>query len=179
MLKKEMIMLENTKMKDRIKEVRKEHKKSQAAFGADLGCSRDAIANYEGGRAEPPETFLQLLCSKFGINERWLRTGEGEKEAGSDDELWKKIREKFFLHGFSEEIARAWFELDDEKREDVARKVEAVASTLKAHMKEGKSAEDARKEYEAQKHAELDVALELQKKVAASSSPTIATEKRA
>ena len=176
MLKKEMIMLENTKMKDRIKEVRKEHKKSQAAFGADLGCSRDAIANYEGGRAEPPETFLQLLCSKFGINERWLRTGEGEKEAGSDDELWKKIREKFFLHGFSEEIARAWFELDDEKREDVARKVEAVASTLKAHMKEGQSPQRIDIDQEVEDYR---AELEAQEKGRSPSAGTSATEKRA
>ena len=163
----------------RIKAIRKDNKLTQAEFGERIGLKQSAASKLEQDGATVIDQNIRLICDTFHVRERWLRTGEGEKEAGSDDELWKKIREKFFLHGFSEEIARAWFELDDEKREDVARKVEAVASTLKAHMKEGKSAEDARKEYEAQKHAELDVALELQKKVAASSSPTIATEKRA
>lgn len=163
----------------RIKALRKDNKLTQAEFGERIGLKQSAASKLEQDGATVIDQNIRLICDTFHVRERWLRTGEGEKEAGSDDELWKKIREKFFLHGFSEEIARAWFELDDEKREDVARKVEAVASTLKAHMKEGKSAEDARKEYEAQKHAELDVALELQKKVAASSSPTIATEKRA
>ena len=163
----------------RIKALRKDNKLTQAEFGERIGLKQSAASKLEQDGATVIDQNIRLICDTFHVRERWLRTGEGEKEAGSDDELWKKIREKFFLHGFSEEIARAWFELDDEKREDIARKVEAVASTLKAHMKEGKSAEDARKEYEAQKHAELDVALELQKKVAASSSPTIATEKRA
>ncbi|MCI6284022.1 helix-turn-helix domain-containing protein [Selenomonas sp.] len=163
----------------RIKALRKDNKLTQVEFGERIGLKQSAASKLEQDGATVIDQNIRLICDTFHVRERWLRTGEGEKEAGSDDELWKKIREKFFLHGFSEEIARAWFELDDEKREDVARKVEAVASTLKAHMKEGKSAEDARKEYEAQKHAELDVALELQKKVAASSSPTIATEKRA
>ena len=163
----------------RIKALRKDNKLTQAEFGERIGLKQSAASKLEQDGATVIDQNIRLICDTFHVRERWLRTGEGEKEAGSDDELWKKIREKFFLHGFSEEIARAWFELDDEKREDVARKVEAVASTLNAHMKEGKSAEDARKEYEAQKHAELDVALELQKKVAASSSPTIATEKRA
>lgn len=163
----------------RIKALRKDNKLTQAEFGERIGLKQSAASKLEQDGATVIDQNIRLICDTFHVRERWLRTGEGEKEAGSDDELWKKIREKFFLHGFSEEIARAWFELDDEKREDVARKVEDVASTLKAHMKEGKSAEDARKEYEAQKHAELDVALELQKKVAASSSPTIATEKRA
>lgn len=164
---------------ERIKELRKGKGLTQVEFGERIGLKKSAANKLEQDGATVIDQNIRLICDTFHVRERWLRTGEGEKEAGSDDELWKKIREKFFLHGFSEEIARAWFELDDEKREDVARKVEAVASTLKAHMKEGKSAEDARKEYEAQKHAELDVALELQKKVAASSSPTIATEKRA
>lgn len=163
----------------RIKELRKGLKLSQEEFGTMIGLKKSAASWIEQEGHTITDQNIRLICDTFHVREQWLRTGEGEKEAGSDDELWKKIREKFFLHGFSEEIARAWFELDDEKREDVARKVEAVASTLKAHMKEGKSAEDARKEYEAQKHAELDVALELQKKVAASSSPTIATKKRA
>lgn len=164
---------------ERIKELRKGKGLTQVEFGERIGLKKSAANKLEQDGATVIDQNIRLICDTFHVRERWLRTGEGEKEAGSDDELWKKIREKFFLHGFSEEIARAWFELDDEKREDVARKVEDVASTLKAHMKEGKSAEDARKEYEAQKHAELDVALELQKKVAASSSPTIATEKRA
>ena len=164
---------------ERIKELRKGKGLTQVEFGERIGLKKSAANKLEQDGATVIDQNIRLICDTFHVRERWLRTGEGEKDAGSDDELWKKIREKFFLHGFSEEIARAWFELDDEKREDVARKVEDVASTLKTHMKEGKSAEDAHKEYEAQKHAELDVALELQKKVAASSSPTIATEKRA
>ena len=63
---------------DRIKNVRKEKKLSQTAFGERLGVARDVISNVELGRVEPKELFIKLLISEFNVNEDWLRTGEGE-----------------------------------------------------------------------------------------------------
>ena len=172
--------MSNMELKDRIKEIRKGQKKSQAAFGADLGCSRDAIANYEGGRAEPPETFIQLLCAKFHVREHWLRTGEGERDAGDDEALFEKIRERFRLRGLSETIARAWFRLPEEEREHIAQEVEDIAKRVQAGMPaDGMTAAEAREAYKAQKHAELDRALALQEEEDASSSPTTSIEKQA
>lgn len=163
----------------RIKELRKELKLSQEEFGTRIGLKKSAASWIEQEGHTITDQNISLISKTFGVNEEWLRTGKGERDANDDAVLFEKIRERFHLYGLTEEAARAWFYLDDAERRRIAEDAERIASTLKAHMKEGKSAEDARKEYEAQKHAELDVALELQKKVAASSSPTIATEKRA
>lgn len=66
---------------DRVKEVRQKvdgKKLSQAEFGARLGVSRDVISNIEYGRVEPTEIVIRSIVRDFGVNEIWLRTGEGE-----------------------------------------------------------------------------------------------------
>lgn len=67
---------------DRIKDLRKNMlKMSQEEFGKALGVSRDVIGNIEYDRLKRPdqkEPIYKLICEKFNINEKWLRTGEGE-----------------------------------------------------------------------------------------------------
>ena len=58
----------------RIKEVRKAKGLSQAPFGA----NRDMINNVENGRAAVSDIMIASICRTYGVNERWLRTGEGE-----------------------------------------------------------------------------------------------------
>lgn len=62
----------------RIKEVRKAKGLSQAAFGAPFGANRDMINNVENGRAAVSDIMIASICRTYGVNERWLRTGEGE-----------------------------------------------------------------------------------------------------
>lgn len=64
-------------MNERLKELRKHHKFTQAEMGAELGVSRDAIATYESGRVIPDKSIRLLICEKFNVNEVWLETGEG------------------------------------------------------------------------------------------------------
>ena len=62
----------------RIKEVRKAKGLSQAAFGAPFGANRDMINNVENGRAAVSDIMIASICRTYGVNERWLRTGDGE-----------------------------------------------------------------------------------------------------
>lgn len=68
---------------ERIKMVRQSistngKKLSQEAFGEQLSVTRDTIANFESGRVEPSDLFIDHLCVLHNVSERWLRTGEGE-----------------------------------------------------------------------------------------------------
>lgn len=65
-------------MNERVKQIRKDAKLTQAEFGEVLGASRDSIATYESGRVVPDKTTRMLICSKFNVNEHWLETGDGE-----------------------------------------------------------------------------------------------------
>ena len=62
----------------RIKEVRKHFDLNQTEFGETLGVTRNMINTYEHGRVEAPATFIDLLCIKYGVDQIWLETGEGE-----------------------------------------------------------------------------------------------------
>ena len=65
-------------MKDRIKEVRMTFKKSQTDFAKSISVSRSAICKMESGENSPSEQTISLICDKYNVNEKWLRTGEGE-----------------------------------------------------------------------------------------------------
>ena len=77
-------------MNNRIREVREHFKLTQTEFGERLGVSRDVIGNIEYNRLKNPkqkEPIIKLICSTFGVNEIWLRSGEGEMfQAMTDDE---------------------------------------------------------------------------------------------
>ena len=77
-------------MNNRIREVREHFKLTQTEFGESLGVSRDVIGNIEYNRLKNPkqkEPIIKLICSTFGVNEIWLRSGEGEMlQAMNEDE---------------------------------------------------------------------------------------------
>lgn len=65
-------------MKDRIKEIRKYFHLNQTDFGAKVGVKGNTIGNYEIGLRSPSDAVIFSICREFGVNEGWLRTGEGE-----------------------------------------------------------------------------------------------------
>ena len=65
-------------LKDRIKKLRKELDLTQQEFADKLGVSRNNIASYETGKSNLGDTAISLICTKFNVNESWLRDGTGE-----------------------------------------------------------------------------------------------------
>lgn len=66
-------------MKSRIKEIRKENKLTQQAFGSLLNLSQSTIESIEAGRRAVTGRVVSDICRQFNINEEWLRTGSGDK----------------------------------------------------------------------------------------------------
>lgn len=64
---------------ERIRLIRKESGLSQSRFGQELGTTRDVISNIENGRVEPNGIIINLICSTFNVNKKWLDSEEGEK----------------------------------------------------------------------------------------------------
>ena len=65
-------------MSERIKRLRKSLDLTQQEFADRIGIKRNTIANYESGRNEPVDSVISLICREYGVNEIWLRTGNGE-----------------------------------------------------------------------------------------------------
>lgn len=50
---------------------------SQLKLAKELDVSQTAIGNYENGTQVPGGGFILTFCEKFGLEPRWLLTGEG------------------------------------------------------------------------------------------------------
>lgn len=67
-------------MNERLKALRKRLGYTQQEMADRLGIKRNTFANYEIGRNKPIDAVIALICKEFGVNEVWLRTGEGGEE---------------------------------------------------------------------------------------------------
>lgn len=74
---------------NRIKELREALDLTQEKFGEKIGLARNTIANYECGRRELTNQVIVAICKEFNVNEKWLRTGEGERfvQVPEEDEI--------------------------------------------------------------------------------------------
>lgn len=63
---------------ERIKIVRKEKGLTQQTFADKLGLKRNTIGSYEIDAGLPSDRTISDICREFGVNEIWLRTGDGE-----------------------------------------------------------------------------------------------------
>src|SRR6266508_4550351 len=61
----------------RVKEIRKANRLTQAAFAASIGLSQNFLSRVEAGTERLSSPCVLLLAHSYRINERWLRTGEG------------------------------------------------------------------------------------------------------
>lgn len=62
----------------RIKKVRRELELTQTEFASRLGLTQNTVTRYETGDRNPSTAVLSLIVKAYGVNEEWLRTGEGE-----------------------------------------------------------------------------------------------------
>lgn len=65
-------------MNERIKNLRKAFDLSQSAFGDRLGVKQNTVATWEAGTRTPSDALITSICREFGVDEVWLRHGEGE-----------------------------------------------------------------------------------------------------
>lgn len=122
-------------MRERIREVRKQSRMSQADFGKAIGVSRDTVANIET-RVDASDVQIKAICMKFQINEKWLRTGEGDMyntKSGNDFMLLtseldlSEFEDDAYMKGLIEDIVKTWMALDKERKKvliEVAKKIE-------------------------------------------------------
>lgn len=74
---------------ERLNYLRKEKLKiSQEELGNKIGVSRFSVSNYESGKRKLTDRVITDICREFGVNEVWLRTGEG-----GDENMFTKIDE--------------------------------------------------------------------------------------
>lgn len=65
-------------MNERLKEIRAKSGLSMKKFGEIIGVSDSTIALIEKGTRGITDRVVRDVCREFNINEKWLRTGNGE-----------------------------------------------------------------------------------------------------
>lgn len=91
---------------ERFRQLRKLKDMSQENFAQGIHRTRSEITNIEYGKTAPKEEVIQSVCAAYGVNESWLRTGEGEifKPISKDAELAAFLGD--IMHGESADFRR-------------------------------------------------------------------------
>lgn len=68
-------------MENRLKQIRKDQNLNQTEFGSRLNLTKNYIYLLEAGANPITDKVIASICKEFGVNETWLRSGEGEMYA--------------------------------------------------------------------------------------------------
>ena len=88
-------MDENMTTGERIKYLRQVLKIPQVKFAKAIYISSGYIAELETGHRKINERIIRLISLTYGVNEKWLRTGEGEIFFGAGSEKQQRMIELF------------------------------------------------------------------------------------
>ena len=72
-----------------IKKLRQTLSLTQKAFGERIGLKPNSVSDIENGKNSLTDIVSKSICKEFGVNEKWLRTGEGKmfNQLREDDEV--------------------------------------------------------------------------------------------
>lgn len=120
----------------RIKQVRKNIGMTQTEFGKKIGMGQAGVSKLEQDGTTVIDQNVRLICEAFNINEEWLRTGQGQREAETDDAFMQRMIERYSLPAPHANLVRNWLHLTNQQRDQFL----AVLHSLRALPDEQSSA---------------------------------------
>lgn len=66
------------KICERFKEVRTSLKMKQGDFAKEIRTTQGHVSDIENKRKNVSDRVIEIICLKYGISEKWIRTGEGK-----------------------------------------------------------------------------------------------------
>lgn len=115
---------------ERFKLIRKNAKLSQKEFGERIGLGQAGVSWLEQSGNNITDLKIRQVCSLFGINENWLRTGEGEMKSESDEDMLSRIAGEMNLTPLQTEAFKILMGLPEEDREVVAKAFFAILKSI-------------------------------------------------
>ncbi len=114
---------------ERIKALRKELGLNQKDFGSRIGIKANSLSDIEKGKNAVTESNIKLICEKFNLNETWLRTGEGEREAITSDSIVEDLLKRGMQPGLAA-VVEAFLELEPEKQTAITNIIKRAAQKI-------------------------------------------------
>lgn len=90
-------------IEERLKKIRKDKGLSQKEMADRLKVTTAALSGWETGRVPAGKARLYVIAEEFGVNNKWLLTGEGPQyrsEMDVDNETRRKIEDETLLKLF-------------------------------------------------------------------------------
>lgn len=119
------------RLKDRIKQIRKEAGLTQVEFGEKLGVKGNTVTGYETGLRNPTDAVILSICREFSVNEDWLRTGNGEMYVPSkkDDLISSMLGDviKADESDFKRRLISALSKLDDSGWDTLEKLIDSIS----------------------------------------------------
>jgi len=72
-------------LNERIKKLRKHLGMTQAEFGRRIGIVQGHLTGLESGKKRVTPKTLRVICSTYGVSEKWLEDGTGDMFAENPD----------------------------------------------------------------------------------------------
>lgn len=113
-------------MNERIKELRDALGITLEEFGSRLGVTRTAISRLERGNRGVTDQMAISICREFGVNERWLRTGEGEMFEQTRESVLDRLSTEYDLSREQRSVIEAFLDLDPQERDVILKYVHNV-----------------------------------------------------
>lgn len=117
-------------IRDRILFLLEEKEITKTEFASKLNITQAYVSKITNKGAIPSDRLIEDICEKFGVNESWLRTGEGEmfSEVPAEDEYFKaatqisKSNDKLAMQAIIE-----YWKLDDVSKEALKNYIYKIA----------------------------------------------------
>lgn len=113
---------------ERVRIIRKELNLTQTEFAERICITQSHLASNETGKRQVTDRTVQLVCNEFGVNEQWLRTGEGDMFSAENTSLVRQLAEKFNLSETGENIIRLFCQLDQHSRDVIEKFIVDVSA---------------------------------------------------
>ena len=103
----------------RVKTLRKFLKLTQIEFAQKIGITtQQQIANIERDKSKVTESSIKLMCVEFGVNENWLRNGQGEMfDFSSKDRVVEQLAKEYNLNNADKSYIKAFVTKSPNDRE--------------------------------------------------------------
>lgn len=103
-------------MNNRLKELRSHLNMSLEDFGASLGVTRAAVSRWENGERGISNQAILSICREFGVNEQWLRTGEGEMFEQTRETVLDRLAAEYSLDKEQVSVIENFLDLSPQER---------------------------------------------------------------
>lgn len=124
-------------MKDRILKIRKDQKLTQDDFAKKLNLSKNYIWQIEKAERVPSDRTISDICRIFNVDEKWLKTGEGDMYLPAEDEEAAYLSELLFdtdndLYSLIKAIMKTYSESGDREKEIIKSFAKGLRDNIKS-----------------------------------------------